>query len=79
MAEVAKSGAELITEIEASEPGPGAGAFWWLGQHSFVVKLAGRTVYIDPYLEPSPARQTPPLFAPEEVTNADWVLCTRLV
>src|SRR5687767_9468428 len=35
------------------------------------------TLYIDPYLEPNPARQTPPLLAPEEVANADAVLCTH--
>ena len=77
MAEVAKSGTELIREIQASEPQRGSGALWWLGQHSFVLKLAGQTIYIDPYLEPNPARQTPPLFTPLEITNADWVLCTH--
>src|SRR5437763_1850557 len=77
MADVARSGRELIAEIQGTETAPGAGAFWWLGQHSFVVKLGGTTIYIDPYLEPNPARQTPPLFVPEEVTNADLVLCTH--
>jgi L-ascorbate 6-phosphate lactonase len=77
MAEVARSGAELLTEISDTAPGEGTGVFWWLGQHSFVLRLGGTTLYIDPYLEPSPARQTPPLFAPEAVANADLVLCTH--
>ena len=29
------------------------------------------------YSSPSPARQTPPLLTPEQVTNADLVLCTH--
>jgi L-ascorbate metabolism protein UlaG (beta-lactamase superfamily) len=77
MAEVANSGPALIEAIRQAEVPEGAGRFWWLGQHSFIVKLGGTTVYIDPYLEPNPARQTPPLFAPEEITNADLVLCTH--
>ena len=52
-------------------------AFWWLGQHSFVIKLAGRTAYIDPYLKQDDRRQVKPLLAPEDVTNADLVLCTH--
>ena len=77
MAEIALSGEELVAEVRQEEIPVGTGAFWWLGQHSFIVKLAGVTVYIDPYLEPSPARQTPPLLSPEQVTNADLVLCTH--
>jgi L-ascorbate 6-phosphate lactonase len=34
-------------------------------------------IYVDPYLSPSPARQTPPLLLPEQVTHADLVLCTH--
>jgi L-ascorbate 6-phosphate lactonase len=77
MAEVALSGKALIAEIDGTTPADGRGAFWWMGQHSVALKLAGLTVYIDPYLEPSPARQTPPLLTPAEVTNADLVLCTH--
>jgi L-ascorbate metabolism protein UlaG (beta-lactamase superfamily) len=35
------------------------------------------TVYVDPYLNPSPRRIVPPPFRPEQVTNADVVLCTH--
>lgn len=77
MAEVAKSGEALLAEIEGTELPHGRAAFWWLGQHSFVVKLGPTVLYIDPYLDPNPARQTPPLFEPETVRNADLVLCTH--
>ena len=77
MAEVARRGAELLAEVDVAFVAEGHGRFWWLGQHSFILKLGTTRIYIDPYLSPSPARQTPPLFAPEEVTNADLVLCTH--
>ena len=77
MAEVANHGRALIAAINTAEVPSGEGRFWWLGQHSFIVKLGGTTIYIDPYLEPNEARQTSPLFAPEEITNADLVLCTH--
>jgi len=77
MADVALSGEALVRDVTAAELPEGRAAFWWLGQHSFILKIGGRVVYIDPYLEPSPARQTPPLLTPEQVTNADVVLCTH--
>jgi L-ascorbate metabolism protein UlaG (beta-lactamase superfamily) len=74
---VAQIGQALLGEIAATGCAPGQGAFWWLGQHSFIVK-AGRLVFaIDPYLAPSPARQTPPLLEPAEVAGIDFVLCTH--
>jgi len=77
MADVARTGEALRADIAAAECPSGRGAFWWLGQHSFVVKAGSTVIYVDPYLAPSPARQTPPLLRPEEVTNADFVLCTH--
>ena len=70
-------GQALIEEIDQWTGPPGRLAFWWLGQASVILKLAGKVVYIDPYLTPDPRRQTPPLLAPEEVTNADLVLGTH--
>ncbi len=70
-------GAELIRTVSEHTPPAGGLSFWWLGQHSVILKLAGRVFYLDPYLSPSPARQVPPLLTPEEVTNADWVLCSH--
>ena len=75
MPEIVRRGRELLADVNQAESG--RAWFWWLGQHSFILKLAGQVIYIDPYLEPNPARQTPPLFSPEEVTNADLVLCTH--
>jgi L-ascorbate metabolism protein UlaG (beta-lactamase superfamily) len=77
MAEILLQGTALIHDIDAAAPPRGRACFWWLGQHSFVLKLAGKVVYIDPYLSPSPARQTPPLLTPEEIVHADLVLCTH--
>jgi L-ascorbate metabolism protein UlaG (beta-lactamase superfamily) len=77
MAEVELSGEALIADVNGSEAPAGVGVFWWLGQHSFILKLGTTRIYIDPYLQPNPARQTPPHFYPEEVTNADLVLCTH--
>src|SRR3954465_13127995 len=77
MAEVALSGEELMADIREAPPADGPGFFGWLGEHSFVVKAGGLTLYVDPYLSPDPGRQTPPLLAPEHVINADLVLCTH--
>jgi L-ascorbate 6-phosphate lactonase len=77
MAEVALRGKALLDNIARTATEPGRVAFWWLGQHSFIVKGGEMVVYIDPYLSPGHGRQTPPLLAPEEVTNADLVLGTH--
>ena len=74
MAEVALSHERLIAEISSTELVHGKAAFWWLGQLSFVVKVGSTVIYLDPYLAENPARRTPPLLRPEEVTNAS--LCT---
>jgi L-ascorbate 6-phosphate lactonase len=71
------TGSQLIADISAHQPPPGGVSFWWLGQLSVVVKLAGRVLWIDPYLAPSARRLVPPLCAPEDVTNADLILCTH--
>ena len=63
----------LIDAIDQVSLDRGAVAFWWLGQISYVVKAAERVLYFDPYLSPSPHRNTPPLLAPEMVTHADFI------
>lgn len=68
-----KTGKALITEIETSNPAEGQCAVWWLGQQSFIVKLSRHTLYFDPFLSPHPRRLIPPLLAPAEVTNADFI------
>ena len=70
-------GNELIEDIDAWTSAQARLVFWWLGQGSLIVKLCGKTIYIDPYLSENEARLTPPLLAPDQVTNADLVLCTH--
>jgi L-ascorbate metabolism protein UlaG (beta-lactamase superfamily) len=64
------TGQQLIDEVNATTLTPGECAFWWLGQLSYILKLADKVLYLDPYLSPSKARTTGPLLKPEEVTNA---------
>ena len=77
MVEIAARGADLLDNIARARTEPGQVAFWWLGQHSFILKGGETVIYIDPFLSPHPARQTPALLAPEEVTNAHLVLGTH--
>jgi L-ascorbate 6-phosphate lactonase len=68
------TGELLINEINQTSVAAGQCAFWWLGQHGFVLKLKGRVVYIDAFLSNSKGRRIPPLLDPAQVTNADLVL-----
>lgn len=67
----------LVAQITAERIPPGAVALWWLGQASFVLKGDGIIIYIDPYLQVSDRRLSPPPFPPSAVTNADLVLLTH--
>lgn len=68
-----KTGRDLIAEVDGRRVAPGTLVFWWLGQHSFIVKTAGHVLYLDPYLSQDPNRLLPPPLRPEEVTNASLV------
>ena len=46
------SGDALIQEVDNTSLEPGQLAFWWLGQHPFIVKMSSRVIYTDPYLHP---------------------------
>src|SRR4051794_2138959 len=50
MIEPVRSGKALLDEIAATNPVTGSVAVWWLGQSGFLLKSAGATVVIDPYL-----------------------------
>jgi len=52
-------------------------AFWWLGQHSFIVKLNNTTILIDPFLSDLEERNVPPLFRPKDAKAVDLVVCTH--
>ena len=67
----------LVEQISAAQPPSNAVALWWLGQASFVLKGAAVVVYVDPYLQVSDRRLSPPPFPPEAVTNADQVVLTH--
>ena len=69
-----QTGADLIRDMNDCAVPEGACAFWWLGQHSFTVKLGHTLCWIDPFLTPSERRNVPPLVKPEEVTNASVIL-----
>lgn len=78
----------LTREITETKVAPGTIRIWWIGQEGFVLKSPRLTVYIDPYLSDYCERITrgrpnehvlitqPPL-KPEDVDNADLVLCTH--
>ena len=68
------SGKDLIADIDNYKLAKKEFAFWWLGQHSFIVKIKSATIYIDPYLSDDPDRKVPSILKAEEVTNAVLVL-----
>jgi len=67
------TGKQLIADVDACTLKPGQLALWWMGQHSFIVKLGRTVVYLDPFLTPMERRQVPPLLKPDEVANADFI------
>ena len=78
----------LISEINKTQVEPGAIQIWWTGQEGFVFKLRGQIIYIDPYLSNYAEKITkgkpdehvrikPAPMKPEDVNNADIVLCTH--
>ncbi|MHB9071077.1 MAG: MBL fold metallo-hydrolase [Sedimentisphaerales bacterium] len=52
-------------------------AFWWLGQHGFIIKTGNTVLYIDSFLSEHPRRVIKPPLDPREITNADLVLGTH--
>lgn len=71
------TGTTLVQAIQATIPAAGEAVIWWLGQHSFIVRFANATVYIDPFLSDHGKRRVPPLLKPEEAVNADIVVGTH--
>ncbi len=67
---------DVALDIATAQPPPQAVAMWWLGQASVVLRAAGTTIYIDPFLSAYPDRLAPPLVTPE-AASADYVLCTH--
>lgn len=67
------TGKQLIQDINEKKVEKGHLCFWWLGQHSFVVKTKSSVFYLDPYLSENPDRRVPPLLKPEEIKNASFI------
>ncbi|MDR1803949.1 MAG: MBL fold metallo-hydrolase [Treponema sp.] len=78
-----KCGKALLDEIAASQPQPGEAYVWFMGQHGFVINLAGMVFYIDVILndfldkDGKTSRVYPPPFEPGETQKVDYVLCTH--
>lgn len=70
-------GAELMAEVRACLLKEGQCAFWWLGQHSFIVKLGATVALIDPFLSPVKGRLVPPLLDPGQARGVHLVLGTH--
>ena len=66
-------GKDLFKAVEESQQD----AFWWLGQHSFIIKLAGTIILIDPFLMEMERRNVAPLFNAADATSVKLVLCTH--
>jgi L-ascorbate 6-phosphate lactonase len=49
----------------------------WLGQSGVALRLAGRTVLIDPFLSPHPDRLVPPPFSAADARGVDLILVTH--
>jgi L-ascorbate 6-phosphate lactonase len=68
------TGQALIDDVDQVEVRFGRYTLWWLGQHSFIVKLGPKILYIDLFLSPLAGRRVPAFLKPEEVNHADLFL-----
>ncbi len=69
-----RTGRHLFLEHEGRE----TPAFTWLGQHSFILSLAGHVILIDPFLTDLPARLVSPLFRPADAQGSvTLTVCTH--
>jgi L-ascorbate metabolism protein UlaG (beta-lactamase superfamily) len=73
-----KKPTDIINEIESTtQLLQGSVALWWLGQAGFVVRGAGMTLLIDPFLSQYKGREVAPPFTAEESSKVDYILCTH--
>ncbi|MBI5834927.1 MAG: MBL fold metallo-hydrolase [Armatimonadetes bacterium] len=74
---VANQHEALLRSIRDTHLTAGQAAFWWFGQITYLLKLGQTTVFCDPYLQPSPHRNKPPLLTPAECADLDVMVCTH--
>ncbi len=67
-------GLDLISDIDQFTPARDELGIWWLGQHSFVLKIADKIIYLDPFLSGVEGRQVAPLLEASQIHHAD-VIC----
>lgn len=67
-------GLDLISDIDQFTPARDELGIWWLGQHSFVLKIANKIIYLDPFLSDIEGRLVPPLLEASRIHHAD-IIC----
>jgi L-ascorbate metabolism protein UlaG (beta-lactamase superfamily) len=75
--EIVKSHEALLAEIEATQTPYGQAAFWWMGQHTFIVKAGSKVIYFDPWFADWDSRQTAALLTPQECRLANVALISH--
>jgi L-ascorbate metabolism protein UlaG (beta-lactamase superfamily) len=68
------TGDALMNDVAACRMAAGTAVFWWLGQHSFILKLGETVVLADPFLSPLKGRRMASLLQPEQATGVHVVL-----
>lgn len=77
MVEIAQDYAALLNDVATTETAARRAAFWWLGQHTFIVKAGGHVFYLDPWFADWESRQTRSLLKAEMDHPADFALVTH--
>lgn len=68
------TGEALMADVADCRVPEGECVFWWLGQHSFILKLGGTVVLLDPFLSPYAGRRVEPFLTPEQAKGVSLVL-----
>jgi len=63
----------LVEDVRSREVAYGKLVFWWLGQHSYILKTACHVLLLDPYLSPSPKRLMQSPLKASDPLDADLV------
>ena len=66
-----------MNEFAGQNPGAGEMIICRLGQHSFLLKTAGKVIAFDPYLTDESNRLISPLIPAEEFCGIDIILCSH--